>query len=236
MELKRKLAQLCSSSIPGDIQKVFTDIAEDLFNKYHIEKNGLEYYFVDIEFYFCNKNYPDIITYPRELGEGRWFFHQSGIDLTFQSSYTRQYGKEGVVDATCDFAFGGILIRKLLKRSTRQVLDGPHKCEWELFDSFDAFTEAPREIPTIVRNVKDLSVTYSSSSRSFPYSDKDMERKYDALTRNTFHGPLLVSYDDFYRFINKDKLAYIADKESILKCLKILERAIPLRVEVIDYD
>ena len=219
MELKRKLAHLSSSSSSEEIQKVFADIAENLFNKYHIEKNGLEYYFVDIEFYFCNKNYLDIITYPRELGEGRWFFHQSGIDLTFRSTYSRHNGKEGVVDASCDFAFGGILIRKLLKRSTRQVLEGPHKCEWELFDSFDAFAEASSEIPTIVRNEKDLSVTYSMSSRSFPYSDKDMERKYDALTRNIFYGLPFASYDDFYRFIKKDKLAFIADRESILKCL-----------------
>ena len=111
--LKRKLSQLNGESDLGEIRLACHEIAEDLFKNYHILKGTQEYYFVNIEFYFCNKNHFDFITYPRRLDEGKWFFHQSGVDLTFRSVYS-DYGTK-MVDVNKDFHFGGILVREITK-------------------------------------------------------------------------------------------------------------------------
>ena len=98
MDLFSKLSLLNSSSTDPEIRDAFKDIAGDLFRNYHIEKSGKSYSIANIEFYFCNPKHPDIITYPRSINAGRWFFHQSGIDLTFKSSYTQFEDQVGVVD------------------------------------------------------------------------------------------------------------------------------------------
>ena len=40
---------------------------------------------IDIEFYWFSKNHKDTITYPRNCNAGDWFFHNSGVDLAFDS-------------------------------------------------------------------------------------------------------------------------------------------------------
>ena len=212
--------------IPGDassdeIKEVFDKVAKEIFTNYHINKNGEEYYFLEIEFYFCNKKHPDIITYPRDMDACRWFFHKSGIDLTFQSSYSRFEGKDGMVDVNHNFAFGGILIRKILKKNTGQSIDGPNKCEWELFDNFDAFGTIKNEYPILERNKKTLDVTYSTSRRTFSYSknDEKMKKKYDELNHKVFADNVPASRERFCEFIQKELFAYEVEKEHMVSKL-----------------
>ena len=90
-----------------------------------IQKGEKEYEIVDIEFYMYNSQHPDVITYPRVMEMGRWFFHSSGVDLTFHSTPNR---------------FGGILIRGIrnVNDDNDQIL-GPQKCVDALWDNFNAF-------------------------------------------------------------------------------------------------
>ena len=92
-----------------------------------IHKGDKEYEIVDIEFYMYNSQHPDVITYPRVMEMGRWFFHSSGVDLTFQSTPDR---------------FGGILIRGIRNvdddNDNNQIL-GPQRCVNALWDNFNAF-------------------------------------------------------------------------------------------------
>ena len=206
IEIISKLSQLNSSSTEPEIRAAFKDVAEDLFRNYHIEKSGKSYSFANIEFYFCNPKHPDIITYPRNIDAGRWFFHQSGIDLTFKSSYTTYENKDGVVDLNKPYAFGGILIRKIKNNET--VFDGPYKCEWELFDSFDAFNSIPEEWPKIVKNETAQTITPHSCLRKFSYSEDQMRKKYEELTQKVYNGICPLSFDDFRKLIKEEKLAY----------------------------
>lgn len=103
----------------------FAKIAKILMNNYVIKKGeNISYEIVEIEFYLFDPGHPDVITYPRNCAAGQWFFHQSGVDLTFAST-TEQ--------------FGGILIRGLRKMSDNKLFLGPQKCVNELWDKFDAF-------------------------------------------------------------------------------------------------
>ena len=83
-----------------------------------------------------NFQHPDVITYPRDMKMGRWFFHPSGVDLTFDSTPDR---------------FGGILIRGIrnVNDDTDQIL-GPQKCVDALWDNFNAFdNQYDTEYPVI---------------------------------------------------------------------------------------
>ena len=191
-----------------EVQKKCAMIAKELFTNYHIEKLGEEYIFTELEFYYCSKNHPDLITYPRDMEEGRWFFHQSGIDLTFRSSYSRYNDSNGVVDMDKDFSFGGILIRGIKNVRTLETFDGPYKCEWELFDNFDAINIRPEEWPRLVENKETLKVTLDSSKRKFSYTKEKMKKKYEELTQTVYIGKYPVTFEEFCEYIKQENLAY----------------------------
>lgn len=71
----------------ADIQSKFHEIAEKLMYNYIIKKGEARYAIVEIEFYYYSPYHPDIITYPRNLSAGRWFFHQSGVDLIVNQQF-----------------------------------------------------------------------------------------------------------------------------------------------------
>lgn len=91
----------------------------------------------EIEFYLFSPTHPDVIAYPRIFENGgQWFFHQSGVDLSFKSD---------------DIVFGGILIRGICEhKAGAQPIIGPLKCVYTLWDHFDAFNPTPDSYPHIV--------------------------------------------------------------------------------------
>jgi len=124
------LKELLSRNYKGikNYDSYFTEIARELMCNYKIIKGTAEYDIVEIEFYLFTPDNKDVITYPRITNEGRWFFHPSGVDLTFKSE--KATDNESV--------FGGILIRGI-KRNDGKFIFGPNKCVDELWDEFDAF-------------------------------------------------------------------------------------------------
>lgn len=111
--------------------KKLEELANRLMKEYCIKKQNAFYQIAEIEFYFYSKKHRDIITYPRTCPMGSCFFHQSGVDLTIESS------EEG--ENPC---FGGILIRSIRKYDKdgkyKETICGPLKCVYELFDVLDA--------------------------------------------------------------------------------------------------
>ena len=85
-------------------------------------------------FYLYTAEHPDVITYPRAIGAGRWYLHPSGVDLTIQSTAER---------------FGGILIRGLRDTAdpSHQIF-GPMKA-WKLWDNFNALSNTQGEYPIL---------------------------------------------------------------------------------------
>ena len=221
-KLKQLLNVLDENSSKDEIVSTFNEIAETLMTGYHIEKGTQEYYFLDIEFYFCNKNHPDLITYPRIIKEGKWFFHQSGMDLTFNSIYTPHDGIKDTVDASKPFYFGGILVQKILKKDTLGLFNGPQKCVWELFDVFDALNPTSTEIPRIVRNKKEIGLTPKSHKRHFSYTNEKKKKKYKELTEMVFCGNPLPSFKDFSEYLNKEYAYQFFKKDELESELKNL--------------
>jgi hypothetical protein len=119
-----KLIEKLNNPFDGLSKEEFQDkcfeIAEDLFCNYCINCNKKEYYFVEIEFYYWEKGKWDEkwnrVTYPRDgYKAGALFFHLSGIDICFKSSY-----KEA--------KFGGILVRSVMNENN-EIFSGPLNCK-----------------------------------------------------------------------------------------------------------
>jgi hypothetical protein len=82
----------------------FDKIAIRFFNDFQLQVNESFYRLIDIEFYFFSEGiFEDIYAHKHEaqLQKGKWYFHGSGIDITFGN------GKD----------HGGILIRAIAKIS-----------------------------------------------------------------------------------------------------------------------
>ena len=123
-------------------QKWFRTIAEKLMCNYVIQKGKQQYKIVEIEFYFYSREHQDVITYPRKMEAGRWFFHSSGVDLTFKSNGI-EHLKDDKYKIDDNAYFGGILIRGLYKFDDKnsEYIFGPQRCVNELWDNFNAFDE-----------------------------------------------------------------------------------------------
>lgn len=156
------------------INEIFEAIAKKIINEYHIQKNGIYYDLLEIELYYFDKNHLDIITYPRTTEKGLWFFHSSGVDVSFKSICKDNFKKTSDAD---DNFFGGILIRSLLKNKNT-VIAGPLKCTWELFDAFDAFSFSPKELPVITKKESDSKFNIYKTERRIPYNEDNLEANY----------------------------------------------------------
>lgn len=112
---------------PSDFsEKGLKDLAQEIMNKVCIFNGKYKYHPIEIEFYIYDKNnHADIHVYPREAKVGDLFFHLSGMDICFESSFEE---KEGTV------RFGGILIRALEREDGKQF-GGPLTCKDEVLNT-----------------------------------------------------------------------------------------------------
>ena len=162
-DLQSLLRCLNAESTQTEIKKVFSVIANKLFHNYHIVKGDNTYGFLEIEFYFYSPNHRDLITYPRNGRKpGMWFFHMSGVDITFGSD-----DKED----NQPLMYGGILIRSIFKTSgDKKYICGPMKCVDELFDYIYALNNdiSRADIPYIEENEEKENISVGSCCRYIP--------------------------------------------------------------------
>lgn len=109
---------------PNQISNDFDRIAEELMNKWILKVNNFRYRITEIEFYLNSASHNDSYTHGHEYQKtsGQWYFHGSGIDITFGSE---------------EF-FGGILIRGIYNLDNKKYINGPLKTVTELFGGFDS--------------------------------------------------------------------------------------------------
>lgn len=218
--LQNLLSSLNANSSKDNIVATFEKIAKKLLNNYHIKKGEEEYYFMHIEFYFCNKNHLDIITYPRKLDAGKWFFHQSGVDLTFNSSYE---GHEKAINTSSDFYYGGILIRDIVKRSDMEKkFGGPYKCEWELFDFLEAFSPTS-QVPYLEKNSQSFGINIEEYKikREFSYDGQKVRTKYNELY-NYYYPKINLSEKTFVEFLDNINYGFKVNRDILKSKLNVV--------------
>jgi hypothetical protein len=113
----------------SDINSSFERIANELLNKWILEVNHSKYRIAEIEFYLKSGQHNDTYTHGHELQKttGNWYFHGSGIDLTFGTSES----------------YGGILIRAIYNILDNKYIHGPLKTVTELFSNLGTAYSSP---------------------------------------------------------------------------------------------
>lgn len=203
-DLRSKLTKdsLIKGRNNGGYQKVFDDIAKILLNKVAIRKGKKIFYIKDIEFYLYENNHRDIVTYPRICKAGQWFFHPSGIDISFESSVDVKSNDYELFQPILneDAFFGGVLIRaiypadKAPSDACKYNLDGPHKVEWALFDSFDAFNEVT-DFPHLIEC--EHKIEYITKVRkNLKLKENDYRKKIETIL-NSYYENRLISKDEW---------------------------------------
>ena len=157
-------------------QKIFTDIATELFEHCFIKQGeAVKYKFLEVEFYFWSEAHKDNkldnegkkevpFVYPRNNTQpAQYLVHASGMDLCFKS----------------DNGYGGILIRSLLRIEGKEqsVVTGPWDCCYALINymggSENVFSkltygeekDTKVELETAIRH----NVPVGSSMKNAPY-------------------------------------------------------------------
>ena len=222
-ELKNKLSKHVYID-KNNYATQFKEIAELLFNHAIIKKGDKEYWFTDIEFYLYTSEHRDIITYPRCCDGGQWFFHASGVDLSFESFVDFQIKnttKREMPYLTEDAYFGGILIRGIkqvmLKGETIITeinYNGPIKVCDELFDNFDAFGKATNFPEIQIKDHATNNLIIQTTRHALLSSQKTSEEKVDSILSNNYskvngsvdHSKL---YDGFKEHLNSKYRFYI---------------------------
>lgn len=192
-----------------------------MMKNYIIKKGEKEYAIIEIEFYLYSPSHQDFITYPRDIEAGRWFFHQSGVDLTFNTIKTEEKTNEKG-EKYLDFSecvFGGILIRGLYDIKKKVYIFGPYNCVNELWDDFNAFDESISEYPILKKSETQNDGTIVKFKRHIKIDkEKQVKKVYEWAERigynidskehqdviNKYKEELFTQYNDnyLYRFFN----------------------------------
>lgn len=121
MELKGFLQRQIKSVGEEKADDVFKTIALELMTKYAIKAKNI-YSLIEIEFYLYKEGvHQDTAVYPRFSHAGDFFYHYSGIDISFETDIEIM-------------TFGGILIRSLKNIDTGEIIAGPLRCKDELLN------------------------------------------------------------------------------------------------------
>lgn len=141
-------------------------------------KNNKSYSIVEIEFYFYSPNHRDFITYPRNTESGRWFFHQRGVDLSFncidiESRIDKnQKVTYKIKNTSC---FGGILIRGIYHNSCGYIF-GPQKCVDILWHDIDAFVVKSQDYPVLKKTKETCPTNIFQCQRYINIKGKDNQK------------------------------------------------------------
>ncbi len=125
------------------------NLANILLNEVQIKKRQNIYRIICAELYLYNEKHPDPAVYERNCSAGMWYFHNSGVDISFKSFNEKCNDK-----ITKNSYFGGILVRGIepinSKNTDKNIKDNPLNVLDELFDAFSAFEISTNEFPKIV--------------------------------------------------------------------------------------
>ena len=204
LRLKLTKDSLREKILQSGYQDAFKDIAEILLNKVAIRKGEKIFYIKDIEFYLYENNHRDIVTYPRICKAGQWFFHPSGVDISFESSVDVKSNDYELFQPILreDAFFGGVLIRAIYPAdkapadACKYNLDGPHKVEWALFDCFDAFNETTN-FPHLIEHKHEHEIEPIPNVRkNLRHKENDYRKKIETIL-NYYNENSLVSKDEW---------------------------------------
>lgn len=166
-------------------------IAKELFRDYCISCDGTEYYFAEIEFYYWSKDKWDEkwnrVTYPRDGYEaGTLFYHLSGFDICFDSSYEKE-------------RFGGILVRSVMNENN-EVIAGPLTCKDKILN-----TCGKRNMPLLEKITKKRDWQPQVKPTNRMLGKEDMKNKIDKGFNLCFYDSKIYNWNPKKKRFDKSK-------------------------------
>jgi hypothetical protein len=186
------------------VEESFIKTATSLFTDYVLVVNHDYYRLLDIEFYYyAPGTFEDVYAHKHEaqLQMGKWYFHGSGIDITFGNGYCH----------------GGILIRAIAKltgegngdkNGIHKEIHGPLNVKTEIFSSLSsAFEREPNYL-----YLKDVSMERMGANMTLPdYIVKTnrigLNATRDELDQSFFNGKYRYVTFPYLKLKNKTKIA-----------------------------
>lgn len=125
-----------------NIEQDFLRISTDLMNYWKLKINNSEYRIAEIEFYLKSDFHMDTYTHghPLQKEMGRWYFHGSGIDLTFGT----------------DTMHASLLIRAIYNLKSKEYTYGPLNSYAQIFHNFSNIHESNQIFGLIPTNKEEL--------------------------------------------------------------------------------
>lgn len=213
---------------PADIDRRFVQIASLLFGRCAVKKGDKTYLFKDIEFYFYNRNHPDIVTHPRSSDAMQWYINNFGgvdINLLSRMDYKdQQIGRERfarryILDD--DAFFGGVLLRQLVSLDGKEILDGPWACG-EIFRSHSAVGHE-EDYPIIIEHPNGMVGYIRKARQNILRTSQTVEKRVDSIAyqycQHPDHDQLYADFQAYkdkpYRFIRCGQLMHDSQSEKV---------------------
>lgn len=147
----------------------FKRIAFELMNNWILEINSNQYRITEIEFYFKSEYHNDPYCHGNELQKEKekWYFHGSGIDLTFGDK---------------DF-YASILIRAIYDIKNDNYIYGPLNCITEFFKSINNVFDTDLIFGLVPSKEQQFKIEVPIAAPRVGLNMKIDSEKYEALYR-----------------------------------------------------
>lgn len=209
LNLFKEKLELIKQEVPESVQVYFDNLADFLFNNIQICAEKDTYSFVEVEFYYYDKikfNGPIYeCTYPRTRTLSSFFWHNSGLDICFDSNEDQGY-------------YGGILIRSLMKHSKEgdEIIAGPIRAVNELMNS------CKDKMPFLVDKTTKDNMRPQNTIRYGIAADRDaLIKKADIISRYCYYYPQ-TNWARIHKVNNSIKRYYYnaqPEKRELISCL-----------------
>ena len=203
-----KLLSIENASIET-IEQDFQRIARIFCNDYRININDHFYRLLDIEFYYFSKEKfedPYIHCNALQKETGKWYFHESGIDITF--------GADG--------NYGGIIIRGIVKVTAAGMEDNGY-VDYEIHGPLNVLKEITKKFHDAYDNSPNIFslVDISADRKNVLYPELDLLKTNRLDLSVSTKDPNAIFHGKPYRFIKVfEKVKHqFKEKERAIKTL-----------------
>ncbi|MGE0018967.1 MAG: hypothetical protein AB7S72_04825 [Draconibacterium sp.] len=126
------------------IEESFDRIANELMNNWLLKIGSKIFRIAEIEFYYKSESHNDPYTHEHVLQKEKekWYFHGSGIDITFGANET----------------FGGILIRAIRNIKDGNYIYGPLNCVTEIFNTIGNIHDIEKSFGLIASRENNIEI------------------------------------------------------------------------------
>jgi len=188
------------------LQAKFDEIANFLMNASVLKVNNVTYRITELEMYYNDNSShvdPYIHMHKNQLQSAEWYFHGSGLDITFGND-----NKENNI-------YASLLIRGIKNLESGKYIDGPLNVVTELFSKMGKVYKENQVFHLLPYTYEDKEIPAKSTRVGLNKKEEDEDNYIDRLYR------YIIEINSKHRFTEKTKVAQQMLKTSSMGSEKI---------------